>query len=1691
MENSLLFHFERNIAGSLKNILPLKIKSVVLVMAFFTLNLFYSQTTLISPTVNNGGFETNGAGWLTAQNQPNRADWIRGIDTSYSGTKSAYISNNGSSNLYTGDRGTYSHLYRAVTFPAGETVINLSFYWKGNGEGGGDYDNLKVYVSNMAPTAGVANANTARVGANYYNVQTTWQKAEITLPANFAGTTKYLIFQWKQDNTVTNNPPAAIDNITLTTQAPAVACTGTPAPGDTVASINPVPEGGGATVLSLQNATAGSGVLYQWKSSADGVTYTNIAGATASTYTASVTSSIFYRCVVTCGGTTGASTPIQVKVSYCTSVPRNDGYNDGITRVNFNTINNITSSNAGTEYTDYSNISTNVVKGTSYNLNVNINTAGNATYYQTAFIDWNRNGVFTDSDETYRLGSVTNTTNGLTSMSPFSITVPAGAVLGPVSMRIQSRFSGYGSPCGTGFSGEVEDYTLNVIESASCTGTPTGGTTTLSPTTGAPSSAFTATVTGDSFSGGLSYQWQISDSNAGPWSDIANQTNASANLTAVPLPGATNFYRRKITCNSSGLFTYSSVKTFATGSVTYCGTGVPPANHNFLYIDSFKFVGTLNDNPTAFTSAGSGYSDFTNLTPVVKQQQGSVLNIVASAKGVVNGNIQARSGRWKAWVDFNGDGIYGATELVYSLTKFGTESLTFGFVIPSTTPIGKYRLRIKVGNTLTFDSCTGSTSGETEDYLFEVIADCSAKVNTASLSDGSRCGTGPVLLSATGTDSVSGLATGIRWYATASGGVPLFEGENYTTDDIPENTSKTFYVVAYNETCESVFRIPVNAIADPGPSVAFGAVPAFCAATTTGQVITASSGKRIDILVEEKFDTGLGAFKQSPTETGFQDYPDTYWIKRSSPYRPRSTTDTPAGPYEGLSPALSSGYFGGNFAMTNADYDRYGSLLNRLTLSDNLITTNFENLTLEFDLYYFTLITAQLPPDPSNPPNLPNYFSIDYSVDGSTWVNLKTISTNQGTPIKWEKISLSTLNTVASGNNLPATLLNTTTLKFRLSSFSFAKTDTKSFKESIAAVDNLKVFGLKDESSLFGWTSTASGILFQENCSTPLGTAKSAKICIKPTDAQIENNTQFSITAQAIFTNGCPAIGTTIINNDAKIYKTTASTDWNTSGNWLPNDNLVPDITKCVIIKNPVILNLGSDGLARNVSVESGGSLQIMAPRTLTINEYLKNNAGQDKVLLESDANLIQQKSSSVNVGPLTAKRALTGLRNGPTYIDYVYWSSPVAGQLTKGSAPGAFSPGTPPSSFFSYRESNDQFYETSDLEFIPGKGYAVEAEVGISAKTYTFKGVPNNGNKSINIKRSANTLEGSPPVTYIHGYNLVGNPYPSNISFDKLYDGNSALIYKTAWFWTNNKIYTPQQMGSQYEGNNYAIYNATGGNSAAYTVSTGSTYSEGFIKVGQAFIVQNKQQENSNSDLIFTNDMRVSDPGQFFSKGTSEKNRFWVTLTNPANVVNSQLIGYMDGASDGFEQDFDAESFGDYSDLFYSKLDDMKLVIQGRNQNFKTSDKVNLGAVISQNGVYTISLNKAEGIFGKTQKIYLKDKIAGIVTDLKTNDYSFTTTKGISEGRFEIIYNIDAVLAIDEVHKENIVVYREANTFGIKATQKILEVEMFDYAGRLIAKLQPLLTSSKIPADSLPNGIYLLQIKLANGDTITKKIRK
>ena len=237
-------------------------------------------------------------------------------------------------------------------------------------------------------------------------------------------------------------------------------CSGTPNPGNTLSSsLTTSPNG--TVNLSLQNTTTGTGVTYQWQSSPNNSTWTNF-GTSSSTQTSPpITSPTWFRSTVTCSGNSGISTPIQITLSYCTyNITNNDP--TGITSVTFGTISN--TSIGGPAYSNFTSQSTTVEQGGIYQLSVNVNTDGNWTVNTKVWIDWNQNYIFEVGEE-YSLGSVINTANGITSLSPLNITVPSGATLGETRMRIVSVESSDAAPlsCGTQLYGEAEDYKLLII----------------------------------------------------------------------------------------------------------------------------------------------------------------------------------------------------------------------------------------------------------------------------------------------------------------------------------------------------------------------------------------------------------------------------------------------------------------------------------------------------------------------------------------------------------------------------------------------------------------------------------------------------------------------------------------------------------------------------------------------------------------------------------------------------------------------------------------------------------------------------------------------------------------------------------------------------------------------------------------------------------------------------------------------------------------------------------------------------------------------------------------------------------------------------------------------------------------------------------------------------------------------------
>jgi subtilisin family serine protease len=165
-------------------------------------------------------FESDDSSW-TPVNGTQTNKWVINSAVAASGAKSAYISNNTTSNAntYTVSSTSTVHLYSNITFPLSTDyadipgIQQLSFDWKGMGEAGYDYMEVRLVETGTTPVAGTK-LNTGTV-LGIFNCGNTWQHATIKLPASCAGTTKRLVFTWINDNSEGTQAPIAIDNITV------------------------------------------------------------------------------------------------------------------------------------------------------------------------------------------------------------------------------------------------------------------------------------------------------------------------------------------------------------------------------------------------------------------------------------------------------------------------------------------------------------------------------------------------------------------------------------------------------------------------------------------------------------------------------------------------------------------------------------------------------------------------------------------------------------------------------------------------------------------------------------------------------------------------------------------------------------------------------------------------------------------------------------------------------------------------------------------------------------------------------------------------------------------------------------------------------------------------------------------------------------------------------------------------------------------------------------------------------------------------------------------------------------------------------------------------------------------------------------------------------------------------------------
>jgi hypothetical protein len=150
---------------------------------------------------------------------------------------------------------------------------------------------------------------------------------------------------------------------------------------------------------------------------------------------------------------------------YCgvtiTSVVVCDPYYEYIQNVQFGSINNSSACDAGL-YEDYSAISTDLPVGVPTPMTIAIANPFTGDKVKI-WVDWNNNASFTDAGEEFIVTPYPAPSGGAPIVTA-TITAPPGTALGPKRMRIRQGWSTDPLPCGSSLYGNVEDYTVNVVQ---------------------------------------------------------------------------------------------------------------------------------------------------------------------------------------------------------------------------------------------------------------------------------------------------------------------------------------------------------------------------------------------------------------------------------------------------------------------------------------------------------------------------------------------------------------------------------------------------------------------------------------------------------------------------------------------------------------------------------------------------------------------------------------------------------------------------------------------------------------------------------------------------------------------------------------------------------------------------------------------------------------------------------------------------------------------------------------------------------------------------------------------------------------------------------------------------------------------------------------------------------------------------
>tara|TARA_R100001369_G_scaffold49261_1_gene75876 strand:- start:29959 stop:31713 length:1755 start_codon:yes stop_codon:yes gene_type:complete len=522
-------------------------------------------------------------------------------------------------------------------------------------------------------------------------------------------------------------------------------------------------------------------------------------------------------------------------------------------------------------------------------------------------------------------------------------------------------------------------------------------------------------------------------------------------------------------------------------------------------------------------------------------------------------------------------------------------------------------------------------------------------------------------------------------------------------------------------------------------------------------------------------------------------------------------------------------------------------------------------------------------------------------------------------------------------------------------------------------------------------------------------------------------------------------------------------------------------------------------------------------------------------IFLRDQSQLLQGNSNSINAGDGKISVFQEGVA---TNFTYNYWSAPVIDPnpnssfgsilfdpLEKTQSIAAIITSEHNGTSNPLKISNKWIYklsgtEYSDWEYVgdrfkvkPGEGFTMKGVSGTNLNViiygivnnpgdnqrYDFRGRPNSGNYSLDIKEGDSKL--------------IGNPYPSALDLNYFLFENTNTT-GIAYFWDSKS--TGSHFLKEYEGGYGAYSPGAGiygyvpavfnkydgyGNTISNSGVTGNYYARRYSPIAQGFIVigskdgvinfKNEYRSYIKEDLILS---------QFKSKGKKKKasvNEDYPLLRLNIGFhdkyVRQILLVLQDAATVGIDHARDAIN-PEYlsSDAGWYMEEDNYLI---NVRPFDELEEIPLYILLTEASEVTFEIAEIKNI---NADVFLFDKVTGIYYNLKNTSPKLGLEAGEYLERFKLTYTNKEFLFV------NWEIVKDINNYNIfqNNPDAVLEVRipvrntpvnitLYDALGKKIAEKKNITNEQlhEFPTRRLSKGLYIIKITNLNAAVISKKV--